>query len=343
MKTAYSFAFTTSTVPDYTPPKITKTDPSNGAAGVAITSRLSFLWSEWMDRPATESAFFSSPRITCSWSWAGSMQICTPDVGLKYGAQYTIVILSSARDLSGNEMKDYYTLSFATESMDVTPPTVLNTYPVNGTNDVNISSKIIVTFSEPMNATSVEAALSITPGFITTMEWNLSLTTVTITASLVNDTGYVVAISTEAKDAAGNSLVSEYQLFFSTERGGALGSGPSGEFMYVAFGTLIVMILFLSVFAVILLRRKRKGEERPPSLTAEDAKEAPKEEEEVISRSTSSSGKVRSLGPTNEQTLIQKPSSRDEPPKEDPKTVSKSAQAAQNRARRIEAGRRRRQ
>jgi hypothetical protein len=342
MKTAYSFAFTTSTVPDYTPPKITKTDPSNGATGVAITSRLSLLWSEWMDRPATESAFFSSPRIACSWSWTGSMQICTPDIGLKYDVHYTIVILSSARDLSGNEMKDYYTFSFATESIDVTPPAVLSTYPVNGTKDVNISSRIIVTFSEPMNATSVEAALSITPGFLTATEWNPSLTTITITAPLVNDTDYIIAISTKAKDAAGNSLVSKYLLFFSTQREGALSSSPSGEFMYVVFGILIVMILVLSIFAVILLRRKRKEEEKPLSLITEDAKEAPKEEEEVISRPTTSSDKARSLESSGEQISIQKPSSRDGPPKDEPRTVSESAQAAKNRPRNMGTGKRRR-
>jgi hypothetical protein len=104
--------------------------------------------------------------------------------------------------------------------VDITPPLIIAYTPV-GTS-VNISTEIVVKFSEPMAINDTESAFSlwctrqIVPG---TFRWNLNFTELIFTPSYVLKPAmqYMVKISTQARDLSGNTLIDDFCWNFTTE------------------------------------------------------------------------------------------------------------------------------
>jgi hypothetical protein len=115
MKAPYTFSFTTSPLQDLSPPYIITTVPARDTTDVAITTEIVIKWSESMDKASAETAFSSSPAISCTWSWDGLNQICIPKASLEPGTNYTISIDSTALDISGNHLLIPYLFSFTTK------------------------------------------------------------------------------------------------------------------------------------------------------------------------------------------------------------------------------------
>src|SRR5437867_502047 len=105
--------------------------------------------------------------------------------------------------------------------IDSAPPRVLSTTPANGTANVSIQSSIVVVFSESMNVTATEAALSVEPALQgAALGWvnaNRALTIDPITLS--DRTRYRVTIGGTALDtcAAGRPLGAPVAFEFRTE------------------------------------------------------------------------------------------------------------------------------
>jgi len=95
------------------------------------------------------------------------------------------------------------------------PPTVDSTSPGDG-KSTPISTKIKVTFSEPMDQESVESAFSIEPPVSGAFSWSGNTLTFAPDESLTADITYTVTIDASASDVAGNSMVSLYSWSFST-------------------------------------------------------------------------------------------------------------------------------
>jgi hypothetical protein len=69
---------------------------------------------------------------------------------------YTATVAISARDVAGNALASPFTFSFTT--LDQTPPTITSTSPVNGATGVSATTQVVVTFSEAMDAATINAA-----------------------------------------------------------------------------------------------------------------------------------------------------------------------------------------
>ena len=94
-------------------------------------------------------------------------------------------------------------------SADQTPPTILSRAPAGS--DISPSASIRVTFSEPMNRSS----LTITGAVLGLPTWSTDNTAVAWTqANLVYSTSYTLTL--DGKDLAGNSLVGDRTIVFST-------------------------------------------------------------------------------------------------------------------------------
>ena len=88
---------------------------------------------------------------------------------------------------------------------ETTPPTITAHLPKG--EDVPVDTTISVTFSEEMNTTAAEKALSISPAVTAgSFSWDGNEMTFTPTSDLSNGTTYTVTIDTDAQDLAGNSL-----------------------------------------------------------------------------------------------------------------------------------------
>ena len=83
--------------------------------------------------------------------------------------------------------------------------------------NVSVDTNIIVTFSELMNTSSVEAAFSIYPLVSGSFIWNDNQMVFTPDSNLNYKTTYTVTIGTTAKDLTGNGLESEYLWQFTTQ------------------------------------------------------------------------------------------------------------------------------
>ncbi len=108
---------------------------------------------------------------------------------------------------------------------DTTAPTVLSSLPADNASSVLASAAIAVTFSEAMDAASLNAAtftLSAggvaVPGSVSASGGaGASTATFTPAAALAAGTQYTAVISSGAKDVAGNTLVGPYSWHFITE------------------------------------------------------------------------------------------------------------------------------
>jgi hypothetical protein len=219
------FSFTTAAPPDQTPPTVTSTVPANNAtnvtpAGLAVAVTFNEAVSP-SSVEATINAPFSlgTPTLsnmnrTATWSMP-----VTDDGGVAAFAtstNYTVGV--EASDVAGNAMVMPFQFSFTTASPpDVTPPAVSNITPNDGAPAVPTNSSIVITFSEPMNITSVQNALRFNGATRTGLfVWGAGNTQVRFTpaASWAASTAYTVAFTAPAPtDVAGNPLPSFSSAF----------------------------------------------------------------------------------------------------------------------------------
>ncbi len=114
---------------------------------------------------------------------------------------------------------------------DLERPTVVSTSPANATTNVSIETDISITFSEPMNTTTVDAVLLMYPWATTSPSWNDDNTTLTILieGDLKYNTTYSIVVDWGAKDLAGNILIPIYQFEFTTELNLSINTSGGGD------------------------------------------------------------------------------------------------------------------
>lgn len=116
------------------------------------------------------------------------------------------------------------------EMEDVTPPEVLGVVPPDGTMGVSAETTIVVTFSEPMDPISTQAAWQSADLGDVVQEWNDDFTELTVTPNdpleyatgsdpaAINAQQYAFAVTSVATDEAGNPLAQDFSASFFTLR-----------------------------------------------------------------------------------------------------------------------------
>jgi hypothetical protein len=132
-------------------------------------------------------------------------------------------ITTAAKNLAGVGLTKDYVWSFTTGSgPDVTPPTVIARSPVNAITGVCLSKDVVVTFSEPMDSSTItSASFNVTnssnpamPGVIT-----YDALSNTATFSVTNPTGYAantlytINMTGDVKDLAGIAIAANTSTF----------------------------------------------------------------------------------------------------------------------------------
>lgn len=143
---------------------------------------------------------------------------CTPLQPLVEGLVYTVYVTSDLHDEAGNQLENPYSWQFTVQAV---PPQVLSVYPDNGQTNVSVGEYITVTFSEPVQESTLLQGLFLEDSYgnrITgTIQYNAQTYTVTfIPQQLDYETDYTVTISTEIKDASGIPLEQNYTSTFTT-------------------------------------------------------------------------------------------------------------------------------
>lgn len=229
---------------DATPPWIVATVPTEDRPGVVVTTSITIRFSEAMDVDRVGSAFhytdgtgiWTAADGSSSWSLGSDVLTFRPLNVLSYGTKYTVTLEASATDLAGNPLDgdgdgtggDPYTWNFTTAAAaDTTPPTIASTSPADGARNVARRPSILIVFSEPMDAASVEGDISISGGAKPVgFSWpNAATVSFTTSSNLQYRMQYTLIVFTGARDLAGNRLTQPYQFSFTTEpwRGEVIG------------------------------------------------------------------------------------------------------------------------
>ena len=154
---------------------------------------------------------------------------------------------SSSFPSSGWNSSNYWVdVVFQTGSLpDTTAPTVSSVSPVNNASGVSIDTNVTVTFSEAMDATTINAttielrdpANTLVSASVT---YNSTTRTATLdpSASLAYSTAYTATVkggTSGVKDIAGNPLASNYTWSFTTGSAGSdPGQGSGGPILVIA-------------------------------------------------------------------------------------------------------------
>jgi hypothetical protein len=162
--------------------------------------------------------------------------------------------------------------------VDNTPPQIASSNPSQEKKGVSRTSPIKITFNELMDKTSFENAITIVPYINFTINWsedNLTLLIMPI-GNLTKVTTYTFTINTNATDIAGNPLVADFVLKFTT--------GPSEEYsIWIMFIIVVAAIIVIISLLMFTARRRKKTAELEGEEEKDEFEDVGKEEGEEIS------------------------------------------------------------
>ena len=219
---------------DATPPTVTAISPANLATNVATNAAIQVTFSEAMDASTIIPANFTlkntgtSANVTVTVAYNAATQVATitPTGSLSNLTNYTLTVGTGVKDAAGNPMVAPVVSTFTTAPVpDVIRPTIVGRFPAPGATLVAADTAVRVTFSEPidqttMTSTNFKLAPTSTPGspVAATLTYESATNTVKIkpTTNLGSNVQYTVTVTTGVKDLAGNTLLAQDTWTFTT-------------------------------------------------------------------------------------------------------------------------------
>jgi hypothetical protein len=228
----FTSTFTTLT-PDNTPPQVSSVLPADLAVGVPTNTTVRVTFNEPMDvttitnvnivlRNTLTSALIPA---TVTYDAATRVATLTPTGPLSNLTNYTVQVLTAVKDASGNQLAAQFNSTFTTiAAPDNTAPTIASRSPSNGATSQPINTNVTVTFSEPMDPTTINTTnITLTPTsggspLAATVSYDAVTNTATLdpTLDLAYNTSYTITVTTGVKDVAGNALAAQSVTTFTT-------------------------------------------------------------------------------------------------------------------------------
>lgn len=229
-----TWSFTT-VAGDTTPPTVTATSPAAGAVGVSATANVTATFSEVMNATTISTSSFelrdaANAIVSAVVTYNTTTRVATlnPTSSLVGGTLYTATVRGGATDprvmdAAGNALAADRVWTFTIES---TPPTVTLTSPANGATGVSGTANVTATFSEALNATTINATTfqlrdSANALVTATVNFNATTRVATLNPTPVLTQGAVYyatvrggATDPRVKDVAGNPLAADVTWSF---------------------------------------------------------------------------------------------------------------------------------
>jgi hypothetical protein len=232
--------FRTGTARDMIPPTVVSTSPDAGATDVSVFFNPEVVFSEAMS-PATVTASISIapplPGFACVGDGTATRFTCSHAQAFAELTQYSVTVGIGAEDGSGNNLAAPYVWSFTTGlTPDLTPPRIVSTSPAPGTTGTVLRPPIVVTFDEPMNTATVEAAFSVSMPASPpsgTFSWDGGAEMIySFSADFPYGSDVRYRFGSGALDLAGNEMMPNQEFTFRTRRllSATLNSVTSGAF-----------------------------------------------------------------------------------------------------------------
>jgi hypothetical protein len=206
-------------------PSVVSTYPVKNDTSIALDANIIAKFSTPMQASTITATSFTLKKGTASVagviSYADSTATFNPTEKMDPSTVYQGMVTIEARDLAGNPLKANYVFNFTSGlAPDVTPPTVTLFDPLNSATGVATSKSVVVTFSEAMNPSTINATTFTLKQETTAIAGVVSYTgvkaTFTPSSSLDYSKLYSGTITTGAKDKAGNALVANVTFNFTT-------------------------------------------------------------------------------------------------------------------------------
>jgi hypothetical protein len=216
------------TTPDDTdPPFIVSVSPQDGSLDVPTNTVITVTFSEPIDPSSFASAFtlvevVNGDPIYGPMTYSGTTVTFSPPNGLSSESSYEATVTTGVTDLAGNTMQADYIWSFTT-APDLIPPYIVSVTPQGGTQNVPTDTVITVTFSEPIDPSTINTSFTLYYTPVNTTEPRYvqcaaaySGTTATFTPLQVFFHGqrYFATVTTEVTDLAGNHMLEHYGWYF---------------------------------------------------------------------------------------------------------------------------------
>lgn len=210
----------------YQYPQVVSISPIVGAENVGVNSQIIIDFSKDMDKKKVESSIqlFSPGGNTDyrpSWVFNKRLLLSFPN-GLTVGKRYEITLnANTVQDIEGNKITKNFLSSFVTEGVESLPE-VTSSDPAKSSEIYfgwSTSRSPSLNFSEPMDPTTTNNAVSITGGPALYLPiWNTNFTQLTLHLRSPLDLGrtYTLGINTSARSSKGIALKSAYFTIFST-------------------------------------------------------------------------------------------------------------------------------
>lgn len=235
MLVPYSWTFTTSSAPDETAPKVSSTNPANGATNVPRDRSITATFTEPVDVLTITPYTFTLSKVSDNTTVSGLLTYSDTTATFTFVAisgildentQYQGTITTGIKDLAGNAMEDNYTWRFTTGTdVDNTRPEVSATSPANNEVGVAVDRAITATFTEAMNDTTITTANFTLQETLNNLD-NLTVpgtvnyygmaAVFTPLSDLNYETQYTAWISNMVTDLAGNRMQDNYTWTFTT-------------------------------------------------------------------------------------------------------------------------------
>ncbi len=205
-------------------PTVVNNTPVNGAANVPVNAVVTVTFSTamieatvntgtfYLDNGVTGTVVYDAPSLTAT---------LTPDDDLAPGTVYTATVTTGVADAAAADpLAADHVFSFTTGSTtDNTPPAVSGNSPADGASAVPLNAVVTATFSEPMNAATLNTStFTMDNGVSGTVAYDAATWTATFTpdADLGDQTTYTATVTTGALDASGNALAAAHSWNFET-------------------------------------------------------------------------------------------------------------------------------
>jgi methionine-rich copper-binding protein CopC len=220
---------------DTTAPTVTAFTPASGATGVATTSAVTATFSEAMNAGTINGTTFvlssGAGQVAANVSYDTATRVATlsPSAALASGTLFTATVLGGAngvKDSAGNALAANRVWTFTTTGTDLTPPTVVLTSPTNGVTGVVGTANVTATFSETMDATTINSTTfelrDLTNNVVAaavTYSTTTRVVTLNPTPTLTPLTTYTATLKgggtdPRVKDTAGNALAANVTWSF---------------------------------------------------------------------------------------------------------------------------------
>jgi len=233
-------------IDDISIPNVSSTMPGDNDTKVAHDTNIVATFSEEMEPSSINVSTFMIKQgdtdISGGVEYSGLEATFTPSVAFAAGSEFTATITSAAKSSNEVNLEADYVWNFTTEGA----PSIESTMPVNNDIDIARNINIVVTFTEEMNPSTINASTFIVKQGDTNISGDVEYSGLeaTFTPSLALEAGseFMATITTDAKSISNVNIEAAYEWNFTTEVvPTVLSSIPANNDIDVARNTILAI------------------------------------------------------------------------------------------------------